>query len=400
MSHEIAANPLDPRWVSLVLELAPRVLGPADRKGDALVAQIARLSEIYTRERHAIARAGEALAARLRFFLLRDLPKIQGPLWELGDALPDRLWRICDVGSGLGTSSLGAAELARRRGVERVEVVALERDTASLDVFVQLARAASHLIAPMTIEVRSVELEGLAIGANVPQSDLILVGLTLNELFADRAEADRLDMREALLRDLCDRLAPGGSLVVLEPATRAATRELMMLRNRFAADRSGPKGRDRALRREAPSSATGPRVFAPCVRDAPCPLLLRERDWCHDQLAFELPEELASLAAKAGLRGERLTYAYLTLRRDERRLWDLGGRDRRMARIVGGPVYSKGKTEWDACGELALTRVRQLDRERSADLDGAARGTLLRFDRDPEAALRMRPDVRVERLFR
>ncbi|MCZ7677502.1 MAG: hypothetical protein M5U28_01480 [Sandaracinaceae bacterium] len=136
---------------------------------------------------------------------------------------------------------------------------------------------------------------------------------------------------------------------MLEPATREITRELMALRDRFALD-PGP-----------------PHVFAPCLRDGPCPMLPRERDWCHDQLPFVLPEPLARVAREAGLRWERLTYAYLTLRNDERRLWDLAARDPRAHRVVGGPVESKGKSEgsaaaragWSACaGSSASARGR------------------------------------------
>lgn len=387
----IDARPLDPRWVELVSQLAPRVLGREDRRGASLAASVARLSELYTRERGAIGLANEAIAARLRFFLLRDLPKIQGPLAELAavGALPrNENWRVIDVGAGLGTTSLGVAELARRAGVESVDVVALERDAGALDVFAALAREAERagLVAPLRIDARRLDLEGTEL-SRLPRADLVVVGLTLNELFLDREPAAALDAREAMLRQLASRLDEGGSLVVVEPALRGPTRELMALRDRFAAD-AGP-----------------PHVFAPCLRDRPCPLLARERDWCHDQLAFALPDALAALAEDAGLRGERLTYAYLTLRNDTRRLWDLAARDPRAYRIVGGPVASKGKSEWDACGADALLRLRRLDRERAASneaLDTAARGTLLRVERDAEGDqdLRVRPDVLVHRLLR
>lgn len=382
------ARPIDPRWVDLVADLAPRVLGRDDRTGAALAAQVAHLSELYTRERQAIELAGRDAAARLRFFFLRDLPKIQGPLAELAavGALPaGEVWRVLDVGAGYGTSLLGAAELAKRAGAARLEVTVLERDAGALDGMAALARAAegAGLIAPVRIDARRVDLESVSLSA-LPRADLILVGLTLNELFADLAEEERRSAREAALRALATRLEEGGSLIVLEPATRAITRELMALRDRFALE-PGP-----------------PHVFAPCLRDGPCPMLPRERDWCHDQLPFALPEPIARVAREAGLRWERLTYAYLTLRNDERRLWDLAGRDPHAHRVVGGPVESKGKAEWECCGEAGLVRLRRLERERagaSLALDGAARGTLLRFEAR-SGALRARPDVPLERLLR
>lgn len=384
----LLASPLDTRWVALVDTLAPRLLGRDDRKGASLAAAVSRTSELYTRERAALGLATDALAARLRFYLLRDLPKVQGPLAELAAAsrLPEeKVWRVLDVGAGLGTTSLGVAELAKRAGAEAVEVVALERDAAALDVFVTLAREAERagLIAPMRIDARTVDLErGLSA---LPEADLVVVGLTLNELFVERELEARLDAREAVLRALMERLAEGGSLVVLEPATRTITRELMALRDRFALG-SGP-----------------PHVFAPCLRDGPCPMLPRERDWCHDQLDFALPEALGALAEEAGLRRGRLTYAYLTLRNDAGRLWDVAAGDPRALRVVGGPVESKGKVEWEGCGAHGLVRLRRLERERAESneaLEGAGRGTVLRLDREAEGDLRVRPHVTVSRLLR
>jgi ribosomal protein RSM22 (predicted rRNA methylase) len=380
------ARPLDPAWIALVDRLAPKVLGRDDRRGEPLVSQIRHTSELYTRERGAIRLAGELLAARLRFFLLRDLPKIEGPLAELAavSALPaGPVWRVLDLGAGLGASVLGAASIAKRLGgVERLEVVVVERDASSLDVLAQLAREAAKagLTVPIVLDPRQADLESIEI-AGLPKADLVLLGFALNELYRERG--DRPQACEAFLRELAGRLNEGGSLVIVEPAIRSVTRELQMLRDRFAA--------------EAP-----PSIFAPCLRDAPCPLLVRERDFCHDQLPFELPEPLAKLAEDAGLRTERLTYSYLTLRNDRRRLWDIAERDRRAYRIVGGPVGTKGKTEWDGCGEPGLVRLRLLDRERVNDrMDGAARGTIVRFEREPDSPdLRLRPDVLVERLLR
>jgi SAM-dependent methyltransferase len=370
-----AARPLDPRWLDVIDRVAPRVLGREDRRGSALVAQIERASELYTRERQAIRLTEGLLAARLRFFLPRDLPKIEGPLAELAalGALPAGPWRVIDLGAGLGASLLGAAALAKRLGIERVDAVAIERDTSSLDVLEQLAREAARadLIAPIALDARCADLEELP---RLEQGDVAILGLALNELFVDRD--DRLEAREHFLRSV---LAQCATVVVIEPAIKSITRELQVLRDRLA-----------------------PLVFAPCVRDAPCPMLENERDWCHDQLPFALPDMLAELAGDAGLRRERLTYSYLTLRSDGRRLWDLSARDRRTFRIVGGPIVSKGKTEWQACGEPGLVRLRMLDRERRPELDDAARGTLLRLDREPPdgSDLRLRPDVSTERLLR
>ncbi|MEZ4336370.1 MAG: small ribosomal subunit Rsm22 family protein [Sandaracinaceae bacterium] len=367
-------------WVGVVDDLAPKVLGPADRRGQPLAAEVRRLSEVYTRERHALAEASGALAARLRFFFLRDLLKITGPLEELAGDLPaGPVWRVLDLGAGLGTTTLGLATVAKARGIERIEVTAVERDGAALDVFEGLAREGARrgLIPELRIDARRMDVDRLDLGS-LRKADLVVAGLVLNELFGDRAEADRLDAAEAWLRGLVDRLAPGGSAIVLEPALKRQSRTLQTLRDRLAE-----------------------LVYAPCLRAGECPLLRRERDWCHAALPVELPEPLAALAAESGLRQSRLTYAYLTLRADGKRLEGHG--DPRALRIVGGPVQSKGKAEWDACGEAGLVRLRRLDRERApsnAVMDSALRGTVLRLAEAPAdgADVRLRPGVEIARI--
>lgn len=366
--------------MAVVEDVAPRVLGPADRRGQPLAAEVRRLSEVYTRERHALAEASGALAARLRFFFLRDLLKVTGPLEELGEALPEGpVWRVLDLGAGLGTTTLGLATVAKARGIERIEVTAVERDAAALDVFEVLARegAKRGLIPEVRLDARRADVDGLDLGS-LPKADLVVAGLVLNELFGDREEADRLDAAEAWLRGLVGRLRPGGSAIVLEPALKRQSRTLQSLRDRLAE-----------------------LVYAPCLRAGECPLLRRDRDWCHAALPLELPEALAALASDAGLRQSRLTYAYVTLRSDGRRL--RGHADPRAVRIVGGPVTSKGKAEWDACGEAGLVRLRRVDRERApsnAAMDTALRGTLLRLPEAPPdgGAVRLRPGLEIERI--
>lgn len=360
-------------WLTTIEDAAPSLLGRFDRRGEALAAEVRALSELYTRRRHALPEAGEALAARLRFFLPRDLPKVWGPLEELGEALPrGDTWRVLDLGAGLGTTTFGVASFARDR---RLRVTAYERDAASIDVFESLAKAAQRadLIGPFTLETHRADLASLD-PEGLPKADLILVGLALNELF----DADHLDDAEAWLRALIGRLNQGGSLIVLEPALRETARSLQRLRDRLTEH-----------------------VYAPCLRAGDCPLLRRERDWCHAQREGELPPRLATIAKAAGLRWSRPTYAYLTLRADGARLGGFG--DPRALRIVGGPVASKGKTEWDGCGEAGLVRLRRLDRERgpaNEALDGAGRGVRLRLDEAPAdgANVRLRPSVAIERI--
>jgi len=363
----LAPVAIGPAWLAAIDDAARILLGPHDRTGAALSTEVARLSELYTRDRGALRTQAAALGARLRFFLPRDLPKIEGPLCELAWAsvLPrGPRWRVLDLGAGLGASTLGIASFARRAGIEGLDVLAVEREPRAIDVLRHLAARTGHgaLAAdtvPVALESRELDLERIDVRALGSEFSFAVLGLSLNELWTDAP--DRLDRRAELLRRLTSVLAPDGALVVIEPALAASARDLQRVR-------------DRAV-------ALGLHVVAPCTHAAPCPMLAAERHWCHEDLDLALPEPLRSIARGAGLRWEGLTYAALVLRREPA----AGGGHR----IVGGPIETKGRTEWHACGEGGLVRIARLTRHRGADpLEGARRGSRVRLPPDAGASVR------------
>ncbi len=157
--------------------------------------------------------------------------------------------------------------------------------------------------------------------------DLVLVGHVLNELPPHH--------QEALLDALKARLAPGGTILILEPALLPPTRRLMELREAFLA---------------SPWS-----IQAPCPCPGSCPMLALPKQWCVAELPWDPPPWFRSLDAAAGLDRRHLSFAYILAQRDvppppER------------ARIVGLPRPQKGKVQRWACtptgGEVweALTR--------------------------------------------
>lgn len=364
-------------FVALVGELAPRLLGRDDRTGAALAEEVAHLSELYTRDRGAIHRSAVELAARLRFFLLRDLAKVDRPLAELGWARRPVL-RVLDLGAGLGTSTIGVSRACQRHGIaEGLDVVAVERAPRLLDVMKALtARLGSGALAgvsvPVTLATRELDLEHVTPASLGTGFDLVVIGLALNELFVQ--EPDPVEARARWLEALSGVLAPGGAIVVLEPALRETTRALMAVRDRL----------------EAGARLT---AIAPCTARGACPLLRRERDWCHADDDLVLPPSLAAIARGAGLRWEGLSYAYLTLAA-ERREPSTGEH-----RVVGGPVETKGRTEWHLCRTPSLVRLGVLhrDEDETARLAPLRRGdrVVLTPEPAPDATVRTPRDVQV-----
>lgn len=351
-------------WVERVYGVAQATFGTDDLNGPALASAVTQVSQLYTRQRSELA-AGRTrtadLVARLKWFSLRDLPKVELPLLELhkrGRLPKADTWRVLDVGAGVGTSTLGVARMARRVGVQSLDVLALDRDAEALRVFEKLAVDVSSLDAsPIALRTVTADLTRVPKTTNEARFHLIVVGFVINELWPDASDDERAEQASAWLTELSQQLTDDGALIVLEPALREQTRQLQRVRDRLAMTQQAPF------------------VFAPCLRRGPCPMLDNDRDWCHAQVAFELPQQASEVARLAGLRDHDLTFSYLTLRRQAGHVGEAAHADETASaashmakqRIVSALLASKGKLELMACGEAGLARVMRLDRHRSED---------------------------------
>lgn len=359
--------PLDEAFIERVAAVSRAELGLDHLVGSRLADGVSAVSRRYTLERGELADLqGDArlLSARLQFYLPRDLLKLHGPLSELASvaALPRKpRWRVLDLGAGLGATGLGVARFAALSGsAEALDVTAVDVDGEALELYRALCSDLHTLPAvPIQLHTQVADLASWPRGAaRAEPYDLIVLGLVLNELRSTQGNA-----LEHYVLELARLLDPEGALIIIEPALRETSRALHELRDALAA-------RDAA-----------PYVFAPCLRDAACPMLARPRDFCHERLPYDLPKSLAALAHDAGLRERDLTYSYLTLTPSRRSLRELGAGDGTLYRAVSGQLESKGKTEVWLCGELVAPRAQRLDRQRSeqnAELELAERGCIIR----------------------
>ena len=362
------ARPVSPELLTLVDELSAARFGAADLRGPALARAVQHLHAVYTEERARmpeLAGDAEALCARLRFFVPRDLPKISAPLYELlrVGALPSqRPLRVLDLGAGLGACTLGALEvLADGAGVTALRVDAVDVDAAGLDLARALCeRRAQALGVQLTFKAHTHELSArLPAGLRGPY-DLILLGFVLNELA--HGDLDPGLHHATVLRALGAELAGDGVLIALEPALRSSSRALQEARGHLIA------------------GGAPPYVFAPCLHAAPCPLLIRERDWCHERLRLPLPEPVAAIARQAGLRESDLSYSYLTLCAAPRSLAELSPAPDAHLRVVTAPLPSKGQLALGVCSPGPWPPLRLLDRharQHGSALGQAGRGNVL-----------------------
>jgi hypothetical protein len=301
------------------------LVGPRKLVGTPYLAT-PRLRDEYARD----------IAPRTEVALARLLSELYGPT-ATGDgavgASPRRAPPLRAVDLGAGTGAVGRA--LRARFGEALAVAAVDR-----------------LPGPGVLQA-DLASELPAVGARV---DLIVAAHLLNELFVDREPSERVDLRaRRVLAWSKALLADGGLIILLEPALRDTSRELLAVRDALLTG--------------------GLEVVAPCFWTGPCPALARDRDWCHDA---------APVASRP-----RVDYSYLVLRAAARSdvaapgapSADLSA-DLSIFRVVSDPLPEKGRLRLYGCGPAGRHPLVRLDRYTSgtnASFDDLKRGDIARI---------------------
>ena len=248
--------------------------------------------------------------------------------------LPSRVRSVLDLGSGPGPLAFAALDAGA------ADVTAADRSRPALALARELAAEAGEALATREWDPQR--------GSQLPATavDAVLVGHLLNELFGHGEPA--LGRRAALVERALEALRPGGSVVLIEPALRDTSRELLQLR-------------DVLVRR-------GFAVRAPCLFRGDCPALAKPSDWCHAERDFRMPPLLEGLARSAGLHKEALKMSYLILApRGEGWAAPPAGL---TFRIVSEALEGKGRQRFMGCGPtgrmgLALQQKHRTDANRA-----------------------------------
>ncbi len=228
--------------------------------------------------------------------------------------LPSRVRTVLDLGSGPGPLAFAALDWGA------AEVTAADRSRPALALARELAAEAGEALATREWDPhRATALPATGL-------DAIVLGHLLNELFGHGESA--LGRRAALVERALAGLRPGGSVVLIEPALRDTSRELLQLRD--------------VLVRQ------GFAVRAPCLFRGDCPALERPSDWCHAERPWTMPPLLEGLARSAGLHKEALKMSYLVLApKGESWAEPPAGL---VFRIVSEPLEGKGRQRLMGCG--------------------------------------------------
>ncbi len=295
--------------------------GPPDRLAPAELREVARavqqLSQGLTRERSLAGSCYMDEPALLGAYLLFFWPVSYAQARQVLGELPHLSGAALDLASGPAPLAFAALDAGVR------EVTVADRSATALAAARELAAEAGE-----ALRIRQVDLAGAKPGQSDVGGpfDLISIGHGLNELYASRLDAP--ERRAAMMDSWMGLLKEGGSLLILEPALRDTSRNLLRVRDLLVQ-------RGRVVR-------------APCLYRGNCPALIKESDWCHAERSWQRPPLVEMIAAAAGLRKESLKMSYL-LMASPNSTWNEPPQGRAF-RIVSEPLQGKGRLRYMGCG--------------------------------------------------
>ncbi len=364
------------------------LLEPHQRLPECLIEGVLRLSDMFTRREHgpgvAYFEEPELRAAYLAYYLPVNLGKVQLLLDELQPVLSTtsiKEFRVLDIGGGPGTGALGLVDWCRSQSAmpaSSLRMTVVDRSPQVLRLCEEVLKAygEQHPAQPIvSLETVKCDLELSLFSAlrEVRKGDvydLIIIQNCLSELFL--GDPDFIGRRTTLVVELLNYLAAGGSLMLIEPAMRSASRSLHHLRDKLLAGQHCS-------------------VYSPCLHDAPCPALVKPDDWCHEERKWEVPAWIARVDREVGFIKDALKFSYVIMRKDGKTLMP---RSENYHRVVSELRVMKGEKRVWLCDEMGRPEIGRQDKERSASnapFDDWHRGAIVQISEIVRKDRRGRP---------
>ncbi len=310
-------------------------------------------------------------ASYLTYYVPVNLGKVQLLLEELRPVLPilpDDEFRVLDLGGGPGTGALALLDWCCSESLPpatSIRMTIVDRSAEVLRLCAELWQAYAgqsgvQSIRPVQTVLCNLERSLPSVfQVKAPENGyhLIIVQNLLSELFTK--SSDPSGQRTAFVSHLLERLAPDGSLMLIEPALKSTSRGLHEVRNNLLAGFHCS-------------------VYSPCLHDQPCPALVKPDDWCHEERQWETPAWIAQIDSEVGLIKDALKFSYVILRKDGKTLVP---RKAGYHRVVSELRVMKGEKRVWLCDETGRSELGRQDKESAPSnvaFDDCHRGAIIR----------------------
>src|SRR3989338_582137 len=322
-----------------------------DSELNSLASDIIELSNLFTKNREILPSQylnnQNLRRAYMMYFLPSNIYKIHLPLKELSlhpqKILSKREIKILDLGSGPGTTILGILDFfSKQKKRPSLEFTAIDSVVENLSIAKDLFKLFTENVnidaSLKTFKINIAKTEAIPEGSY----DIIILSNILNELFykEEKKIAKRVSFLTTIIRKF---LASDGNCIIIEPALRETTREMLEIRDSLVKN--------------------GFKIYSPCLMNQPCPALLNPKDWCHEDIPWIPPVIIKEIVKLTGLRKDSLKFSYLVLRKDKLSLTDV--LEKNSYRIVSEPLISKGKIEFFICGNRGRQLIKRLDKDKT-----------------------------------
>lgn len=301
---------------------------------------------------------GNAKNRRLAYLLsfmppnLFRVASVWAELHRLGFQFPkiDGEFRGLEFGAGVASGACGilAGEKFAPIGLpEHGSFALIEQSKPALQLG---ASWFDHLAESYEISLKSrsfhrrVELDQPWLPKNAPAFHLMVMSYFLNESPLP-PETIALEM----LKTAENHLEQEGLMILVEPALKLQSRKLLLIR--------------KALIEQIKTSGSDLKILLPCLGEQACGALIKEDDWCHEEVDWMRPSYLRELDLLTGLDRRTLPFSYLVLQKTKRHMNQIftrfEGKDEERYRLVSpSKSLSKRTSEFFMCGQDGKRRTR------------------------------------------
>lgn len=222
-----------------------------------------------------------------------NLMKVKAIMQRLVNIYPALLakntsFNICDIGCGEGAGMLGI--YFSLNDFEKIKFTGIDLSLGMLRKCKIMMQAIKKSDVRVQTRLLHHDLSHGLLKKKKNKCDAIILANSLAEVFADQ------NIPVYFIERLLKSCSEQGIIIILEPATKELSRRLMLLR-------------DDILKQEKAQ------VLLPCLHAEECPLteIRQQKEWCHQSIAWDVPEYLKILNQGLNREIDRLKFSYMII---------------------------------------------------------------------------------------